>query len=151
MELLNCMNYLIRDLQKSDIPTLIEWLNQFNSGFDYPGKANINTESATLFFSRFIDSASQFALMAEDNKEKPIATLGFSCIPHPWTGKSVLYKAFWYSAKPGAGIELLRYVQRLAKKGAIEQVIVSSMTPNVNRLLEREGYKPVETNYILET
>jgi len=139
----------IRDIAASDIPTLINWLNGFNQEFDYPGKRPINDEIAALFFSRFIDNASQAALIAERDG-KPIATFGFSILPHPWTGAKVLFKAFWYcdKAAPGTGLKLMRYVEELCRAGGVEQIVISSMTEQVCKLLERNGYLPCEINYI---
>lgn len=142
---------IIRDMRESDIPIFLEWLKAFNSSFEFAGQGPINEAVARLFFSRFLDSASQSCVVATDKSGQPIATIGFSVIPHPWTGESVLYKAFWYAPKAGAGIKLLRYVIELCRKGNIEQVIIGSMQPRVSRLLERNGFKAVETNYTLLT
>lgn len=133
----------------SDIPTLVSWLNEFNQEFDYPGKRPINNEVAELFFSRFVNSANQAALVAERDG-RPIATFGFSILPHPWTGAKVLFKAFWYCDKeaPGAGVRLMRHVEELCRNGGVEQIIISSMTRRVSKLLERNGYTPCEMNYI---
>ncbi len=140
----------IRDIQESDIPVLVDWLEAFSDGFDYPGKAPIDREAAARFAASFIGTEGRACLIAEDALEKPVACLAFHVLPHPWTGQSVLYKAFWHSAKPGYGIELLHYVRRLAERANISQIVVSSMLPRVNKLLEREGFKSVETNYLLE-
>lgn len=141
---------LFRDLTQADIPQLIRWLREFNSSFDYPGKAPIDDEIAAQFFSRFVGHEGLAAIVAESDRGEPIAVLGFSMVPHPWNGASIFYKAFWYSAKPRAGLALFRYVRDLCKNGNVQQIIIGSMTPRVNRLLEREGFKPIETNYILE-
>ncbi len=138
-----------RDLEKSDIPQLLKWLRQFSGSFDYPGKAPISDEVAELFFSRFINSASEAAILAEE-RNKPVAILGFTIMPHPWTGQKILFKAFWYSAKAGAGIKLLRYVIDLCRNGGVELIIAGSMLPNSHRLLELHGFKACETNYVLD-
>jgi len=140
---------IIRDIQESDIPVFIDWLNRFNSSFEYPGKRPIDNDCAANFFSRFIDNQSQAALVLEKNN-KPVATIGFAIIPHPWNGEKIFFKAFWYSAKPGAGRKLLRYVRDLCEAGGVGQMIVSSMTPSTNRLLELEGFLPCEMNYVLD-
>lgn len=138
-----------RDLTESDIPQLLDWLKQFNDSIDYPGKAPIDDEVATGFFSRFINNAANAAIIAEiDNK--PVATLGFTIMPHPWTGEKILFKAFWYSAKPGAGIRLLRYVVDLCKNGGVHHIVAGSMLPNSHRILRRLGFEACETNYVLE-
>jgi hypothetical protein len=139
----------IRDLRRDDIPTLVSWLNDFNSGFDYPGKRPINDECAANFFSRFIDSASQAAIVLEEDN-KPVATLGFSIMPHPWNGEKIFFKAFWYSAKPGAGIRLLRYIRSVCESGGVSQMIVSGMNWETERILRLEGFKPCEVNYVLD-
>lgn len=141
----------IRDLTYSDIPILVNWLNEFNSSFEYPGKRPIDGECARVFFSRFINSKNQAALIAEIDG-KPVATLGFSIVPHPWNGAKILFKAFWYANKayPKTGIFLLRYLRQMAIDGGVEQIIISSMTDRVSDLLEREGFIPCETNYIMD-
>jgi hypothetical protein len=138
-----------RDLTENDIPQLLKWLRQFSGSFDYPGKAPISDEVAGLFFSRFINSASEACIVAEANN-KPVAVLGFTIMPHPWTGQKILFKAFWYSAKAGAGIKLLRYVIDLSKKGEVELIIAGSMLENSHRIFEAHGFKPCETNYVLD-
>lgn len=140
---------LIRDLTEDDIPALVGWLNDFNSGFDYPGKRPINDECAANFFARFIDSASQSAIIAEENGVR-VATLGFSIMPHPWNGEKIFFKAFWYSAKPGAGIRLLRYLRNICQAGGVGQMIVSSMNEETDRILRLEGFRPCETNFVLD-
>lgn len=138
-----------RDLTQSDIPQLLEWLNQFSGSFDYPGKAPINNEIAEGFFNRFIDNASNAAIVAEvDNK--PVATLGFTIMPHPWTGEKILFKAFWYSAKAGEGIRLLRHVIDICKNADVHHIVAGSMLPNSHRILRRLGFQACETNYVLE-
>jgi hypothetical protein len=139
----------IRDLERSDIPALVSWLNDFNSSFEYPGQRPIDDECAANFFSRFIDSASQAALIAEEDGVR-VATLGFSIIPHPWNGEKIFFKAFWYSAKPGAGVSLLRYAISLCRNGNISQMIVSGMDDDVGRILELNSFRPCEVNYVLD-
>lgn len=139
-----------RDLEERDIPTLIGWLRNFTDSFDYPGKLPVNDEVAALFFSRFIAREGQGSIVAEV-AERPVATMGFSMLPHPWTGETVLYKAFWYSdnSLPGAGVWLLRYIRDLCKRANVSQMIVGSMDTRVSKLLKREGFKPIEMNYTL--
>lgn len=137
-----------RDLENRDIPQLIEWLKQFNDSVDYPGKAPIDSETAELFFSRFIGNEGNAAIVAEENN-KPIATLGFTVMPHPWSGKTIIFKAFWYSVKPGAGIAILRYLINMCKGKDIHHIVAGSMLPNSHKILQRFGFKPTETNYIL--
>lgn len=141
---------IIRDLNEDDIPTLIKWLHDFSENFEYPGKRPIDDEVAALFFSRFIGREGQGAFVAEVNN-RPVATMGFSVLPHPWTGETVLYKAFWYSdnSVQGMGTKLLRYLRGLCERADISQIIIGSMHNGVSRLLEREGFKPVEMNYTL--
>jgi len=141
------MNY--RDITEADIPLLIEWLKDFNSGIEYPGKAPIDEEVAEGFFSRFIGHEWNAAIMAEHNN-KPVATIGFTVMPHPWTGKTILFKAFWYSVKPGAGVAILRYVVDMCQRGNIDHIVAGSMFPNSHRILERIGFKPAEMNYVFE-
>lgn len=139
-----------RDLEERDISTLVGWLRNFTDSFDYPGKRPIDDEVASLFFSRFIAREGQGAIVAEV-ANRPVATMGFSVLPHPWTGETVLYKAFWYSddTEPGTGLRLLRYVRDICKRNDISQVIIGSMDKRVSRLLIREGFKPIEMNYTL--
>lgn len=139
----------IRDLQHSDIPILMGWLNRFNSSFEYPGKRPIDDDCARGFFARFIDSPSLAAMVLEEDG-RPVATLGFSIMPHPWNGEKIFFKAFWYSDKPRAGIRLYREALRLCRAGNVSQMVISSMTRQVNALLEREGFKPCEMNYVLD-
>ncbi len=143
------MQYDVRDLALTDIPLLIEWLEKFSDSFEYPGKAPIDPESVAGFVSGFIDSERQAAMIAEHNGE-PVAVLGFSMVRHPWTGQAVFYKAFWFSKRAGAGRELMRSAKHMCKRAGVSQMIASSMTPETNRILEREGFKPLEMNYILE-
>lgn len=141
----------IRDLRAGDIGILVNWLNEFNSSFEYPGKRPIDDECAINFFSRFLNSPNLACVIFECG-DKPVATLGFSITPHPWNGTKVLFKAFWYADKshPGAGAALLRYIMKTAKDGGVGQMVVSSMTGRVNKLLEREGFSPCEMNYIMD-
>ncbi len=145
------MKPIIRDLKASDIPILVDWLNEFNSSFEYPGKRPIDNDCAANFFSRFIDSASCAACVVEIGG-KPVATMGFSIVPHPWNGAKVMFKAFWYADDkyPGAGRSLLRYLVDMAKKGGVEHFVISSMTQRVSDLLEREGFELCEKNYIMD-
>lgn len=140
---------IYRDLTQSDVPQLLKWLRQFSDSFDYPGKAPISDEVAELFFGRFINSASEACIVAEENN-KPVAVLGFTIMPHPWTGQKIMFKAFWYSAKAGAGIKLLRHAIDLSKKGGVELIIAGSMLENSHRLFELHGFKPCEMNYVLD-
>src|SRR5687767_15707795 len=116
---------IIRDLEPYDIPTLIGWLNDFNSSFEYPGQRPIDDECAANFFARFINNASQAAYVLEDKNGRLIATLGFCIMPHPWNGEKIFFKAFWYSARPGAGMRLLDYLIDLCRDGGVSQMIVS--------------------------
>lgn len=140
---------IIRDLRPDDIPVLVEWLKGFSASFDYPGKGPISDEAVTAFVSQFIGSSFQFALIAE-HKNKPVAVIGFSVLPHPWTGQKVLYKAFWYSERAGAGLLLLRYVRDLAKAWGCTKLVIGSMLPDTDALLASQGFKPSETSYVLE-
>lgn len=140
----------IRDLEFGDIPTLVRWLQEFHNDFEFPGKRPINNETASEFFYSFVHGQnSEIAIIAEQDG-KPIATFGAYVLFHPWSGVKLVYKAFWYSSKPGAGLELLRYMRDISKADGAEKFIVSSMTPQVSRLLEREGFLPTETNYVMD-
>lgn len=138
-----------RDITQADIPLLLSWLKKFNSSLEFPGQAPINDEVARGFFGRFINNACNAAIIAEHNGQ-PVAALGFTIMPHPWTGKKILFKAFWYSEKPGAGIRLLRYVIEVCRASDVHHIVAGSMLPNSHRLLENEGFKPCEMNYVLE-
>lgn len=138
-----------RDLTENDIPQLLKWLRQFSDSFDYPGKGQINDEVASLFFSRFINHEGNACIVAE-SENKPVAVIGFTMMPHPWTGETILFKTFWYSAKPGAGIALMKYVIDLCKRANVKQVIAGSMLPNSHRILRHMGFEPCETNYVLD-
>lgn len=138
-----------RDITEADIPLLVEWLKDFNSSVDYPGKARIDLEVARGFFSRFINSASNAAVIAE-YKGEPVATIGFTIMQHPWTGKKILFKAFWYSRRPGEGIKLLRYIADICRKSDVHHIIAGSMLPNSSGILQKLGFRAAETNYVLE-
>lgn len=140
---------IFRDLTQDDIPQLIEWLRQFSHSFEYAGKVPINDECAGRFFRQFIDDASNAAIVAEIGS-RPVATLGFTIMPHPWTADKILFKAFWYSAKPGIGLKLLRHIKKICERNGVRQIIVGSMLPNSNELLERMGFRPCNVNYVLE-
>jgi|ERR1700752_87247 len=141
---------IIRDLELRDIPTLVRWLNQFNDSFEYPGKRPINDEMAAQFFYDFLDNPHQSALVAMDKNNNPIATMGFAMTTHPWDGGKMFYKMFWYSAKPGAGTRLLRYVRDICKKGGVSRMFVSCMDDSTAQLLEAEGFSMTEPIYVYD-
>lgn len=138
-----------RDITQGDIPLLIGWLRDFNSSVEYPGKAGIDPEAAEGFFGRFINSANNAAVIAE-YKGEPVAAMGFTIMPHPWTGKKILFKAFWYSRRPGEGIKLLRYITDICRKSDVHHIVAGSMLPNSDGILRKLGFQAAETNYVLE-
>lgn len=142
----------VRDLMADDIPALVAGLHEFHEQFDFVGKQPVDNATAFENFSRFVDNHSAAALVAED-KGEIVAALGFAVLAHPWTGQKVLYKAFWFvrpQGRPGIGRKLLKVVIDLCKSGGVKQLNFGSMHPRVNKLLEREGFKASETNYLLE-
>lgn len=140
---------MIRRLQNSDIPELVLMLHEFLVKYDYPGKRPINTETAAIGFEQYINHPLLACLVLEENSEI-VATMGYVIMRHPWNGIELFHKAFWYSRKAGAGRKLLRHIIAMCKERKIEQVHIGSMHPSVDRLLIREGFRPSETNYILE-
>lgn len=142
----------IRDLRAADIPKLVAALHEFHEQFDFVGKRPIDNAVAAENFSRFVDNPSAAALVAEDSGDV-VAMLGFAVLTHPWTGQKVLYKAFWFArpnGRPGIGRKLLRVVIDMCRAGGIKQLNFGSMHPRVNKMLERQGFKASETNYLLE-
>lgn len=124
-------------------------LHEFLDKFDYPGKRPINTKTATIGFEQYVDHPILDCLVIEGNNQL-IATMGYMIIEHPWNGIKIFHKAFWYSRKAGAGRELLKYIIAMCKVMDVQQIHIGSMHPSVDKLLKREGFRPSETNYILE-
>lgn len=140
---------LIRQLENRDIPELVTMLHEFHDNFDYVGKYQVDDETAYNGFADYVDHPVLSCLVIEENN-KLIATMGYIIMQHPWNGIVIFHKAFWYSRKAGAGRRLLRHIIDMCKRMKITQVHIGSMHPSVNKLLIREGFKPSETNYILE-
>lgn len=124
-------------------------LDGFLIKFDYPGKRPINHQTAKVGFELYLDHPALGCLLLEENS-KIAAVMGYIIMRHPWNGIEIFHKAFWYSRKPGAGRKLLKHIIDMCKERNIEQVHIGSMHPIVDRLLIRNGFKPSETNYILE-
>jgi len=124
-------------------------LHEFHASFDYAGKKPINDKTAYDGFLQYVNHPVLSCLVMEESS-KLIATMGYIIMQHPWNGIEIFHKAFWYSRKPGAGRKLLRHIIKMCKDRKITQVHIGSMHPSVDRLLIREGFRPSETNYILE-
>jgi hypothetical protein len=140
---------MIRNLEARDVPELVTMLYEFHDAFEYPGKLPINDETAHESFEQYVNHAILSCLVVEENN-RLIATMGYMIIRHPWHGEYIFHKGFWYSRKPGAGAKLLRHIINMCKERNITQIHIGSMHPSVDKLLIRNGFRPSETNYLLE-
>lgn len=126
-------------------------LQRFNADWDYVGKLPIDVKYAGEYFSSFIQHENTITAIAERNGGIA-GVIGLLIISNPFAGVPVLYKSFWYAKPdfPGVGRELLRFAKAVAIENDVKQFFVGSMHPRVSKLLEREGFKPQETSYLME-
>ncbi len=144
---------MIRPATQADVSALVEMLQRFNVDWDYVGKLPIHAEHARDYFSAFIASDTWNTITAISERDGHIAgAMGMLIINSPFTAAPTLYKSFWYAKPefPGAGRELLRFAKDVARENGVRHFFIGSMHPRVSKLLEREGFKQQEINYVMD-
>lgn len=129
-----------------DLPVLVEMGRKFIASDDYAGKIAFRPEKVEHLL-RFLADRPDRLLLVSERSGVITGMIGFVSFPHPMSGELTAAESFWWSERPGDGIQLLRAAEAWAE--AIGAELVQMVAPNerVGALYQRLGYQPIEAMY----
>lgn len=146
---------MIRLLTPSDIADFAPIGKKFfdETGGDFTARFDVDYFS--MFWEKMIESGHAIVVGAWVNGV-PSGGIGGIIGPDPCNGDTVVSEAFWFvdPAQRGCGIKLFKTYLKLASKVSKRQMmghLLSSMPEKLEKLYMREGFRPVETNYLRES
>jgi GNAT superfamily N-acetyltransferase len=108
------------------------------------------------FWRRMIDTGTGFMIGYFSGK-KLIGAAGGLVTPDPYDGVTTATEMFLYvdkESRQGIGLFILRKWEEVAKKRGAQRLSMVSLAlgigPQFERILERFGYRPLETHWIKE-
>jgi GNAT superfamily N-acetyltransferase len=134
----------------ADLPRLCEMFERFRSESTYAQYGPAHPEASTKTITLLLTSPDGVIIVSED-ADRLTGMIGLMVIAHPWSGERCASELFWWLEPEhrGRGAWLLRRAERWAvAQGAERMVMVSPLSPDVDRLYQALHYAPMETLWV---
>lgn len=131
---------MIRKCDKGDVDWLVELATRFNNKhFGIP----INPDKSR----HYLDQMVEYGICFRGNNGAIVGVIA----PDPFRDWTVLVEIGWFTDKPGEGLALLDEFIDAGREWGVDEVRMTTLEVNksVATVLERKGFKPVETSHRL--
>jgi len=138
-----------REATLDDLDRVCAMFERFRSESHYAQYGPAHPDISTGLIERLIVSADGVVLVAED-MGLLVGMIGLIMSDHPMSGERMATELFWWLEPEhrGRGAFLLRRAEQWAvRQDAVRLLMISPLSPTVDRMYEAMGYTPVETSW----
>lgn len=143
----------IRMVQAGDLDALLEMGASFYSIGKLPGRFEGSAFSS--FWEGAVASGQGAILIGEDDEGQVVGTLGALLYADPNNGDIIAQELFWWVNEGHRGngsLNLLKAYETWARGSGAKRIVVSAVhglkEETLDKVYQRKGYRPIETNYV---